>query len=295
MDSRELIDKGIMIKVMLLGEPQVGKTSIISRFIGKDFKEEYKPSLSCSYNQKYFDYENKKINLCIWDLSSHEKLKRIYSIFIRDNNGFIFVYDIANKESFDKLKYWVKEVNDQAGEFKSIIFGNKSDLYTDQKVSEEEVKEFANEIGANFCLVSAKDNKNIEEGFKSLINQILNSPLFKKENKIKIQKQTRTVKRTYNGCCVSEKRELTNCERCLSCCGYYTCKECLETGRNNCLDCCCGEKKCTKETCERCFGYIFCWPCYCCCGLNKFNVGEDRYCCCCCHCPKEGSVMVYGK
>ena len=85
---------------------------------------------------------------------------------MRENNAFIFVYDITNKKSFDELKYWVKDVKDVVGDFKSIIFGNKSDLYKIEEVSEKEGKKFANEIGANFCLVSAKDNKNIEKVLK---------------------------------------------------------------------------------------------------------------------------------
>ena len=230
MDSQELIDKNIALKITLLGESQVGKTSIINRYIGQDFKEEYKPSLSGYYNKKYFDYESNEKFLDIWDTSGNENLKPLNKVFIKKAKGVIFVYDITNKESFDKLKYWVKEAHDQAGEFKSIIFGNKSDLYTDQKVSEEEGKKLANEIGANFCLVSAKDNINIKEGFENLIDQILPNRYFKKENSYKLQNNEKnTGKRKYGGICgTSKKRELTNCERCLNCCGYYACKDCLE-------------------------------------------------------------------
>ena len=66
MDSQELIDKGIEIKVMLLGESQVGKTSIINRYIGKDFQEKDDPTITLFYSIKYLDYENEKIQIYIY-------------------------------------------------------------------------------------------------------------------------------------------------------------------------------------------------------------------------------------
>ena len=296
MDSQELIEKDNYIKIMLVGESKVGKTSIINTYTGKIFQNEYNPTTTIVYNDKYFDYENNHILLNIWDGIGDEKFRSLHKIFMRDVKGFILVFDITNKKSFDELEYWAEQSHDISRDAKIIIFGNKSDLNLDQKVSEEEVKKFADKIGANFCLVSAKENNNIKEGFKNLIDQIIQSGYFEKEKYFyKLQKSEKnTEKRNYVGICgkSSKRRKLSNRERCLSCLGYYACKDCLKTGRSNCVNCCCGEEKCTKETCKGCFEYILCGLCYCCCCFNLINTHDERICCCCC--PKEGSVRVYG-
>ena len=224
--------------------------------------------------------------------------------YMKKNDAFIFVYDITNKKSFDELKFLFEEVKDIVGKLKNtIIFGNKSDLYLDEEVTEEEGKKFADEIGANFCLVSAKNNNNIEEGFNSLIDQILKSNYFEKKinilkkNRIYLQKEEKAKKRQAICSGASgRRRKLSNCERCLTCCGYITCKEYLKIECSRCSSFFCGEKKCSKETCKGCCDYIVCGLCYCCCFFNMQNHIDDRnYCCCCCHCPKEGKVSVYGK
>ena len=306
MDSQELLEKNKNeIKIVLIGEEQVGKTSILNRFIGKNFEENYNPTNGTTYNEKIIYVENKKITLHLWDCSGQEKFRTLSKHFFTNTNVFIFVYDITNKESLDKLKNWVNEARDKVGEFKSIIFGNKSDLCTDEETVKEEGKKLADEMGINFCLVSAKNNINIEEGFESIIKEQMalsktDIPETTDSFNLRIFKENKN----YKNCCGYSKmlsrfkiepksRKLSNCERCLTCCGYYSCKICLKAGCVGCSECCCGKEKCSKETCKRCCDYIACGLCYCCCGSKLFD-GEKKVCCCC-HCPKEGSVFIYGE
>ena len=175
MDSQELLDKDkIVIQVMLLGESQVGKTSIVNSYIGESFQENIRPTVGIGFAQKHIHVGNGTVFLNIWDGSGQEKYRSMQRVFMKNINVFIFVYDITNKKSFDELKNWKIEAQDIGRKFTNIIiFGNKSDLYIDEKVTEEEARNFADEIGAKFFLVSAKNNYNIENGFEYLIKQIL--------------------------------------------------------------------------------------------------------------------------
>ena len=330
MSSQELKYKNKIITITLLGGEKVGKTCISERLIGLDFKEDYMATIGNEILYRDFDHKtNRKITVKIWDTAGQERFRSIAIGTIRKSKGVIFVYDITNRESFEKMKSLVKEAQNQVGELKSIIFGNKSDLYKNEEVTEEEGKKFAYEIGANFCLVSAKDNINIEEGFKNLIEQI---PMQETQNLIVLSNSEKT-RRKQNCCGASgsystkktktksnkisydpygpllktktkesdvhyfpKARKLTNCERCLTCCGYYACKDCLKAGCDNCSSCICEEDKCSGEDWKDCCLYIACWSCFCCCCFNKINhISESNQCCCCCHCPKQGDVEIYGE
>ena len=298
MSSRELLKRieDITISITLLGGLVVGKTSISNRLIGNDFKEDYIPTIGNEKLYRDFDHKNnRKITVRIWDTAGQERLRSIAIRTIRTSKGVIFVYDITNRKSFEEMKSLFYETKEKISDLKSIIFGNKSDLYLYEEVTEEEGKKFADEMGAIFCLVSAKNNdNNIEKSFQILIDQILTDIYFVEEREIKLRKEQRKRK---TECCFANtftnKRKLSNCERCLTCCGYYACKLCLKNGFYSCLGCLCGEKKCTKEACKNCYDFVVCGLC---CSGYRFNEVNDIggiKCCYCCHCPKEGNEFIY--
>ena len=295
MGSKEIskgIDKDIRLNIMLLGDPEVGKTSIINRYIGKGFFESYLLTVFDNFCKKITSETGEQITLIIIDTGGKKEFKSIINPYKRKQNGFIFVYDITNKKSFEELKNYVNDIQYNVGNFKSVILGNKSDLKINEEVTEEEGRKFADEIGANFYLVSAKDNINIEEGFKSLIDQIPLNEILKKQNEIYLRKEESTRRDPYCNCTSPtdnygnyysyKKRKLSKCERCLNCCGYYCCKECLK-------GCTCEEL--SESECKLCCIVLGCLPCACCfcCKLGIENK------CCCCQCPKEGRVEIYGE
>ena len=175
-------------KLVFIGDPGVGKTCIISRFLKGTFDAEQITTVGASYASKTIKISetNESLTLDIWDTAGQEKYRSLTRIFFQGAKLAILVYDITRKDSFENLKnVWLKELKDHAD--KNVVLGvagNKSDLYEKEEVSEQEAREFAKSIGAIFCLTSAQSNSGIEELFEEMGKKFLdpNSTINESEN-----------------------------------------------------------------------------------------------------------------
>ena len=167
-------------KLVLIGDSKVGKTSLISRFVCGLFDQNMTSTDGVSYAIKKIEYKhlNITLDLNIWDTAGQEKYKPLTKFLYKDAPMIILVYDTTSKESFDNLKYyWYEKIKENIeGNEEDIVFGiagNKSDLYDNEEVPEEEARNFAKSINAIFALTSAKDNDGIEELFRNIGNKYL--------------------------------------------------------------------------------------------------------------------------
>ena len=201
------------VKAVLLGESGVGKTCIIARFINNTFENNIMSTTGASYAGKTLSFDEfggKCIKFEIWDTAGQEKYRALTKIFYKDAGVAILVYDITRKESFDEIKeYWYNQIKEFAP--KNIVIGiaaNKCDLYDNEQVSEDEARNFANEIGAVFKLTSASTNQGIEELFKGVGCRVLDPNYSddsdnsekKKDSNIKLDEKN-TDKKKRKGCC----------------------------------------------------------------------------------------------
>ena len=205
-----MASNGDSVKVTLLGNSGVGKTCIISRFTSNEFKEGTMTTRGADYSQKSIAIKNKIVNLDLWDTAGQENYRSLGRHFYKDSLIVILVYDITNRESFDDLQsLWYNDLK-RYGEKYSVlgIVGNKSDLFENEVVSEEEARKFAEDKNAEFMLVSAKTGDNINNLFNVLVNKYLD-PSFqeqieevtqKNEGNIKITKKAEKSKKK-GGCC----------------------------------------------------------------------------------------------
>ena len=179
-------------KVVLLGESGVGKTCIIERFVDDIFEEGKILTSIASFRSKIMTFEKfqgKSIKFEVWDTAGQEKYRALNRIFYKDAGAAILVYDITTKESFEQIKkFWYNQVKEFAPKniSKKILYnycffillvigiaGNKSDLFDQEQVDEEEAKNYATEVGAIFRLTSACTSLGIEELFKSIGSKLL--------------------------------------------------------------------------------------------------------------------------
>ena len=151
-------NKGDQNKVIFLGDVGVGKTSLVNISTGKDYKEEYESSTSLTFFEKKVSYKDKTYTFNLWDTIGQEKYRALTKIFYSFSKIVIFVYDITNRNSFDSLEYWINSVNTELGENKYIkaIIGNKSDLFMDETIKQDEAEEYAISKGCKFKICSAK-------------------------------------------------------------------------------------------------------------------------------------------
>ena len=194
------------IKVILVGEPGTGKTCLINVATGRDFIENSESTIISTYITKTIVKDNCEYYLNLWDTAGQEKYRSMTKIFTKNSNIVIFVYAINNKQTFDEMKsYWVKTIKESLGDEPILgIVGNKNDLYIKEEIKEEEGRNFANEIGAKFKLVTAKEDPN---GFISFLEELLDEFLSKKgidvqkNDNINISKDTEKQISKKKKCC----------------------------------------------------------------------------------------------
>ena len=169
------------LKMILLGESGVGKTSIIKRYLNDQFDRNEQSTMSMSYVAKTIEVDKKKITLNIWDTIGQEKYRSISKLFLNETKIVILVYDITSIHSFKELDYWYGLCQELLGpEIILGVAGNKMDLYLEQEVPDDQVKEFTESKGAIFSLLSAKENKDTVDLY---INKLVKAYLDKNETK----------------------------------------------------------------------------------------------------------------
>ena len=205
MSEVELDEKGnIIIKAILIGNGGVGKTSLIKVVNNECFNEYEETTSEFSYKQKYIKVGKQGYCLNLWDTIGQEKLRALTKQFFRDSKIVIFVYDITIENSFNDLKLWEKDIKENLGEniIKGVV-GNKKDLFMKEEVSEEKGEQYANEINAQFKLVSAKSEP---KGFEAMLEDLLKDYINKEKGiDIKKNKKNKLKKSKENGkkkkCC----------------------------------------------------------------------------------------------
>ena len=165
------------IKLVLIGESGVGKTSIISRYTNNTFDPQVLTSSSAQFLTKTIELnKDTSIKFDIWDTAGQEKFKSLAKIFYKDAKVIILVYDITNKSSFESLKnFWYKEIMDNTiSDVILAIVGNKSDLYENEQVTDDEGKAYAKEKNAIFKSTSALSNRGIDSLFTDIAKKYFN-------------------------------------------------------------------------------------------------------------------------
>ena len=173
------------IKIILLGESGVGKTSIILRYSKNQFESHQGPTIGATFIEKDLTKNNIKYKLNIWDTTGQEQYHSVTKLFIQGADIIILVYSIDKKETFKLLDYWYKTITETCGDnIVLAIVGNKYDLFDDEKIQNEKVEDeegqkFASEKNAIFKLVSAKLNK---KGIDLLFEEVIVEFLKKNPN-----------------------------------------------------------------------------------------------------------------
>ena len=171
-------DSAEQVKAVIIGESGVGKTSIIAQFTSGKFDPDTVTSLSAQYVSKTIEFHNlqKAIKFDIWDTAGQEKYRALAKIFYKDAKVICLVYDITSEKTFNEIKtYWYEMVKSHADPDVLIaVVANKSDLYDNAEVKNEEGEEFAKSIGALFQSTSAKSDTGITNLFDNIGQKYFN-------------------------------------------------------------------------------------------------------------------------
>ena len=173
-----MVENAENLKVVLVGESGVGKTSIIAQFTSNTFDPDCVTSLSAQYISKTMEFPNvqKAIKFDIWDTAGQEKYRAIAKIFYKDAKVIVLCYDITDQKSFDAIKnYWHNTIK-TTGDPDAILalVANKNDLYNKAAIKDEEGAEYARSIGAIFQSTSAKSDTGITTLFENIGQKFFN-------------------------------------------------------------------------------------------------------------------------
>lgn len=158
--------------MVVLGDGGVGKTALTSQFIHNVFVQEYDPTIEDSY-RKQVSVDGESIVLDILDTAGPEEFSALRDQYIRDGQGFIIVYSITSRTSFEQATIYrdqVLRVKDQDSE-PMILIGNKSDLEEKREVTVTEGRELAKKFGCPFLETSAKTRINVDECFLGCVSE----------------------------------------------------------------------------------------------------------------------------
>lgn len=180
-------DKTRDIKVVFVGESSVGKTSIINVANTGETESNLCPTVGACFVVNKYEINNVQIKINIWDTAGQERYRSLAPMYYRDISIAMVVYSIDNRSSFVSIDKWIEGIRNEVDHKPEIyLLGNKSDLQDNRKVSFIEGKEKANEIGARFLEVSAKENqKQILDLFRTIAEELAEE-LTPKMNNIQI-------------------------------------------------------------------------------------------------------------
>ena len=165
----------LQYKILVLGESSVGKTSLLVRYTEDKFENTVQ-TIGVDVKNKYVIYENKKIQLELWDTAGQERFKGIAQNYFRAANGVILVFDITNKESFNKLKFWINEGKTNIGQDTELIIAeNKIDLEESRAVTKEAIKEFGKKTNLDIMPTSAKTGEGVNEIIQMLVKKLFSN------------------------------------------------------------------------------------------------------------------------
>ena len=167
----------ITLKLLLLGDTSVGKTSILTNYNENKFDKDTIGTIGVEYVYKTITYKNMKIKLQLWDTSGEERFRTITKNFYRNADGLFLVFDLTREDTFNNIINWLSDVKEYNPDLKILLLGNKLDLINERKISTERAANLATKHNLQYLEVSAKDGTNTQKSFEALINLIFKDKL----------------------------------------------------------------------------------------------------------------------
>ena len=170
--SRKSFDSPV--KIGLLGDEKVGKTSICHSFVNLDLPEDYITTIGCEkFEKKELLNNGKEVRLIIWDSGGQERFRSSIISTLRHVEEIIIVFDVTNRKSFDDIENCLEIIKERFNDPVIILFGNKVDVKKEEwKVTEEEINLFCTKKKLKYFGTSAKNNNGLKEGISYLANII---------------------------------------------------------------------------------------------------------------------------
>ena len=181
-------------KILLLGESNVGKTTIFNRYIFDRLDKNQGSTIGVDFEAKNFKYKNQAYSIKLFDTAGQERFQSITKAYYHMGDGFLIVFDLTNENSLKAIGDWISSLKEDKKEFKFLIIGNKNDLKN--QIPENVINEYLKDYKDIYIKTSAMKNENIKESIKKLIDLLDNDEnnLENNDNKEEVIKRTNPKK-----------------------------------------------------------------------------------------------------
>jgi len=162
-----------LFKVVLIGDLNVGKSNLLSRYTEDEFSDNSVPTIGVQFATKCLTINGSRVKAQIWDTAGEERCRAITSAYYRGAVGVLLVYDITARRTFENIESWLQELRDHADPNAAIMLvGNKSDLQHLRAVTQEEAMKLAERCMLAWIETSAKEATNVETAFQRLLDEV---------------------------------------------------------------------------------------------------------------------------
>ena len=161
-----------LIRSVIVGEANVGKSNFLNSVLGLKFKKEYSTTIGIEFGTKRMMYKNKNFKIQIWDTAGQERFRELIYSYFKSSSVFFLMFDLSNKTTFENIGYWIRQIyllNDSRKPF-IILIGNKSDLQ--QTVDQNEIDNLVERNKLPYFEISLKSNQNVDKIYTKMVSTI---------------------------------------------------------------------------------------------------------------------------
>ena len=162
-------------RVVLIGETQVGKTSLIQRFLRGQCGTEQKSTIGAVFHTHEMELDGHRVTMQLWDTAGQERYRALGPIYYRKSNAAIAVFDLTRRDTLQALDEWIRSFRENADDMFVVIAGNKCDLDAKVEFTVEETTEWADKVGAECIWTSAQTGIGVEDLFNAVFKHLVES------------------------------------------------------------------------------------------------------------------------
>ncbi|KAG5177675.1 Rab8D, rab family GTPase [Tribonema minus] len=162
----------LLIRVLMIGESSVGKTSLVLRYDKRGFNAKFTTTIGVDYSDRMLTVDARAVKLQIWDTAGQERFHSLTTSFFKRAEGFALVFDVSDRRSFDAVARWMGDIREQGkADSDVVLVGNKCDV-KERAVAKGEAEKLAKHFAVPYFEASAKDNVNVDVIFETLASSV---------------------------------------------------------------------------------------------------------------------------